>query len=52
MSNLGATNCLIDITNGLSRDEIRVRWKRGDYGTGSFRPKPEHVDGWLKLKGR
>jgi hypothetical protein len=32
----------------LTLDEIRERWRRGDYG----KPRNDYAIGWLKLAGR
>jgi len=51
-NNPGPAHCRFDISNGLSRDEIRIRWLRGDYGPHGKRPQPSHVDGWLRQEGK
>lgn len=48
----GAGYALADIANGLPTDEIRERWKRGDYGAEGERPTGEAMAAWLKLDGR
>jgi hypothetical protein len=33
----------------LTREAIREKWKRGDYGAPGERPRADYVDQWLKF---
>ena len=45
----GNAHFIADAHNAsLSLDDIRARWKAGDYG----KVRPEFAQGWLRLAGR
>ncbi len=48
----GAGTLLADIEAGMTREEIRARWKAGEYGQPHERPRPDWIDFSLKMKGR
>jgi hypothetical protein len=49
----GAGKLLHDIYNTrLTRDEIRARYKAGNYGKANERLRGDYVAGYLKLAGK
>jgi len=49
----GAGKLLHDIWNTrLTRDEIRARYKAGEYGKGAERLRGDFVAGYLELAGK
>jgi hypothetical protein len=44
----GNGNFIGDLHTGVSDEEMRNRYKRGDYG----KMRPDYVEGWRKLAGR
>ena len=43
---------LVDISEGVPIDTIRLRWADGQYGPKGDQPRGEYVKGWLAIAGR
>lgn len=44
----GNAHFLADLAAGVPDDEMRERWKRGEYG----KPRNDYVAGWRDMAGR
>lgn len=51
-SNPGPALVLWDISQGLTRAEIRAKWQSEKYGAEGIRPRAKDVNLWLKRAGR
>lgn len=43
---------LADLALKVPDDEMRARWRQGQYGTGKMAPRADLVSQWRKLAGR
>ena len=46
----GTTRFLCDLHTDVSDEEMRKRWKAGEYQTNGVNPKDEWVKAWRRLK--